>query len=791
MRMIKNYFRIAWRNVVRNKTFSVLNIAGLALGMASSLLMMLWVKDEVSKDAFHAHGDRLYYIYERQYHDGVIDAGYFTPGQLAEEMKTTLPEVEYAANISWTSLETFDGNEKILKKEGLYAGKDFFAMLSYPLLYGDPATALSTPSDIAISKSMAEDFFGSVQQAAGKSIRFHNKYDLRVAAVFDDIKPNSSMQFQYVINWETFLTDNEWAKEWGNNGPSTAFRLREGTDATAFAKKIETFLDLYNKEQSDNFRIKLSMQKYQERYLQSNFKNGEIVGGRIQYVKLFSIVAVFVLLIACINFMNLTSARAIKRAKEIGVRKVVGALRSALIGQFISEALVVVAFAFAFAILVVVAVLPVFNSVTNKQMVLPYTDATFWTVVLTCVGITGLLSGSYPAVYLSSFRPATVLKGSFKSGSGAVWFRKGLVVFQFVLSILLIIGTVVVSLQVNYIQSASLGYDRQDLIYINLEGTLPKQYETFKKQVLASPGVQTVSRISQTPTSIENGTHGVQWEGKDPNSSIMFTQASIGFDFAKAMRVSMAAGRDYSEDFPSDSAAYIVNEAAVKVFGYKDPIGMPLTFWDKQGTIVGVIKDFHFTSLHTAIRPIILRMGEHENWGLALIKTEPGRAKDVLVSLEKICKTLNPAFPFSYQFSDEEYAKMYQSEQVVSKLSRVFAFLAIFIACLGLLGLAMFTTEQRTKEIGIRKVLGASMMSLFGLLSKEILLLVATALVIATPLAWFTMNNWLGEYAYHITLAWWIFIVAGILAVTIALATVSVQTFKALVINPARSLRSE
>lgn len=791
MRLIKNYFLIAWRNVIKNKTFSVINIAGLALGMACSLLITLWVRDEKNIDAFHANSDRLFALYERQFHDGIIDAGYYTPGLLAEEMKATLPEVQYAANIAWINLETFEAGNKILKEQGTFAGADFFALFSYPLLYGSPATALKTSSDIAISRKMAEDFFGSVREAAGKSIRYKNRVDFRIAAIFENVPPNSSMKFDYVINWETFLSENGWAKDWGNNGPSTVLMLREGTDAAAFATKIEKFLDLYNKEQTDNFRIRLSMQRYTDRYLQSNLKNGEIAGGRIQYVRLFGIVAIFVLLIACINFMNLTSARAIKRAKEIGVRKVVGAVRGVLIGQFISEALLIVAFAFAVAVAAVALVLPAFNNITEKHMALPYADVSFWATLVLFAVLTGLLSGSYPALYLSSFKPVTVLKGSFKSGSGAVWFRKGLVVFQFMLSILLIIGTMVISKQVGYIQSVKLGYDRENLVYIPLEGDLTAKYKLFKTQALNSPGVRTVTRISQTPTSIENGTHGVVWEGKTPGAAIQFTQASIGFDFAKAMNVVMAGGRDFSESFPSDSAGYIVNETAVKVFGYKDPIGMPLTFWEKKGTIVGVIKDFHFTSLHNAIEPLVLRMGENEDYGMALVKTEAGKTKEALAGLEKICKELNPAFPFSYQFSDEEYNKMYRSEQVVSKLAGVFAFLAIFISCLGLLGLAMFTTEQRTKEIGIRKVLGASMGSLFALLSKEIMILVAVALVIASPVAWLSMDSWLSAYAYHITLAWWMFIVAGVLAIAIALATVSVQTFRALIVNPVRSLRTE
>ena len=789
--MIRNYFKIAWRNLSKNKAFSIINILGLALGMTSSLLIMLWVGDEKAMDAFHQSDKNLYSVFERQYHDGQIDAGHYTPGVLPAEMKLTLPEVEYASGLAWNNLSTFEANDKILKQDGNFAGPDFFNMFSFHLLKGTPETALKNPVDIAISRKMAEDFFGSADAAVDKSIRYQNRKDMKVTAVFENVPENSSIKFDYLINWETFLENESWAKDWGNNGPNTFLVLKEGTDVAAFEKKISTFLDLYNKDQNDNFRIKLGLQKYSELYLHSNFKDGELVGGRIQYVKLFSIVAVFVLLIACINFMNLSTARSVKRAKEIGIRKVVGAFRGSLIRQFISEALLTVWFAFMLAMLLVVLILPVFNELTRKQIELPIADPNFWLTLIGLTILTGFVSGSYPALYLSSFNPARVLKGSLKFSISALWLRKGLVVFQFVLSIMLIIGTIVISGQVNYVQSINLGYDRENLIYIPLEGELTRKYKVFKDEALAKSGIQDVSRITQAPTSIQNGTSGVQWEGKDPNSAIQFTQTAIGFDFIKTMKLEMKEGRDFSKDFASDSVGYLINEKALAIFNYKDPIGMPLTFWDTKGTIVGVIKDFHFNSLHVDINPLVLRMGEKANWGWALVRTEPGKTKEALANLEKICKELNPQFPFTYKFSDEEYDKMYKSEQVVSKLSNGFAFLAIFISCLGLLGLAMFTAEQRTKEIGIRKVLGASMVSLFNLLSKEILLLVAVALLIASPLAWYTMTDWLKGFAYRIDVAWWIFVLAGLLAILIALLTVSFQTIKALLANPVNSLRTE
>jgi putative ABC transport system permease protein len=787
--MIKNYFKIAWRNLFKNKTFSLINISGLALGMTCSLLIMLWVTDERSVNRFHSNDKNLYSIYERQYHDGQVDAGHYTPGILAQEMKLKFPEIEYASGMAWNELSTFEANDKILKEEGDFGSPDFFALFTYPLIQGDIANALKTSVDIAVSRKMANDFFGSPEEALGKSIRYQNRKDLKITAVFENVPVNSSRKFDFIINWETFLENNGWAREWGNNGPNTFLVLREGTDLTAFRERIKHFIDLYNKE--ENFRIELDIQKYSEMYLYSNFKNGEISGGRIQYVVLFSIIAVFILLIACINFMNLSTARSVKRAKEIGIRKVVGAIRGSLINQFIGEALLTVALAFVISVLMVVLLLPLFNDITQKHIILPITSISFWVGITVLMIITGFISGSYPALYLSSFNPAGVLKGSLKFTNAALWFRKGLVVFQFVLSIVLIIGTIVVSMQVDYIQSINLGYEKENLIYIPMEGDLVKKYELLKQQALTQPGISGVSRITQTPTAIQNGTGGVQWEGKDPNSMLQFTQAAVGYDFVKTMQLQMADGRDFSKNFATDSAGYIVNEKAVKIFNYKDPIGMPLTFWQKKGVIVGVIKDFHFNSLHVPIEPLVLRLEENARYGHLLVRTEPGKTREALASLEKLCKELNPQFPFTYEFSDEEYDKLYKSEQIVSKLANIFAFLGIFISCLGLLGLAMFTAEQRTKEIGIRKVLGASMTSLFGLLSKELLLLVAVALVIATPLAWFTMNDWLKDYAYRIAIAWWIFAIAGILAILIALITISFQTIKALLINPVSSLRSE
>ena len=720
--MLKNYLLVALRNFRKNKIFSAINIVGLALGMACSLLILLWIRDEWNMNKFNKYSSRLYSVYERQYYDNKVDAFTATPGVLADEMKRVLPEVQLASNFAWEDLTTFQVGDHIMQETGNHAGTDFFKMFSYKILAGNAATALNTPSTIAISGKMARDFFGGPESAMGKTIRYENHKDFTVSAVYE-IPENASEHFDFLINWHAFLEDNGWAKEWGNNGPGTFILLKPGTDPVAFEKKITRFLDNYNKEQGKGFRVELGIQLFEDRYLHANFSpTGKIEGGRVQYVNLFSLIAIFILLIACINFMNLTTARSIKRSREIGVRKVVGALRSSLMKQFIGEAILLAFISMVLAMVIVILVLPAFNNLTQKQIHFPYANGSFWLSISLLTLITGLVSGSYPAIFLSAFKPVLVLKGALKLSSGSVWFRKGLVVFQFVLSIILIIGTIVISRQINFIQNTNLGYDRENLIYVPLSGDLTKQYDYFKQQALQMPGIKTVSRISQTPTEISNSTYGVDWDGKDPNSKPMFTQAAIGYDFVKTMDIKMLDGREFSKDYPTDSVGYIINEEALKKIGFKNPVGSRLTFWNKKGTVVGVVKDFHFNSLRIPVTALVLRLGEADDYGNILVKTKPGQTKQALASLEKLCIKLNPKFPFSFQFSEDEYQKLYTSEQMVGRLSYCFSILAIFISCLGLLGLAMFTAEQRTREIGIRKVLGASVASLFRLLSKEFLL---------------------------------------------------------------------
>jgi len=518
---------------------------------------------------------------------------------------------------------------------------------------------------------------------------------------------------------------------------------------------------------------------------------GKALGIRAHAVKLFGIIALFILVIACVNFMNLTTARFMKRAKEIGIRKVAGAVRLSLIKQFIGEAILIAFFSLTIALAIVLLLLPAFNALTQKHISLPVANPSFWLIILTLALVTGLVAGSYPAIFLSSFDPIKVLKGSIKAGPRAAFFRKALVVFQFTLSIVLIIGTIVVSQQINYIQTKNLGYDKNNVISIPLQGNLLNKYTTFKEEAVNIPGVQVVTRISQIPTKLTSGTSDVDWQNKNPDEKNLFVWAAVGYDFVKTLDLQLLEGRDFSKDYPTDSSGYLLNESALKVINYKNPVGKQFTFWGKQGTIIGIVKDFHFNSLHDPIQPLILRMREAESSGNALVRIEPTKTQQALRSLGALSGQFNPKFPFTYQFLDEAYSSLYTSEQMINKLSGYFAIIAIFICCLGLLGLVMFTAEQRIKEIGIRKVLGAKTASIFGLLSKDFLVLVFIAFIIASPLAWWSANNWLTGFAYRITISWWMFLLAGFLAMVIALVTISVQALKAAMANPLKSLRTE
>lgn len=789
--MLKNYLKTALRNLWHNKGFSAINISGLALGMACGLLILLWVEDEKSYDAFPAKKDRLFVVYKRGIAGDKVGASYSTAGLLAREIKKQFPQVEAASPLAWKEENTVSVGEKILKEDVNHADADFFKMFSYPLLEGDAEHALSGPQSMAISRKMADDLFGSPAAAIGQTVRYQNQQDYTVTAVFENLPSNVSYHFDCLINWQAFMKENDWLRGWGNSGPSTFIELKPGADAAVVEKQLTRFIDKYQVPTS-TFRVELGLQKYSDQHLYGNLETGYPAGGRIEYVRLFTSIALFILLIACVNYMNLTTARSMQRAREIGVRKVMGAARALLIRQFIGEALLTTVLAAVMAGLLISAVLPAFNVLTVKHIPLPFHNLRFWESLLLLTLVTGLLSGLYPAFFLSGYHPVRVLKGALlMGGKGSLSLRKGLVVFQFTLSIVLILSTVLIGRQIRYIGDKDLGYDRDNLVYIPVEGDLGAKYDLFKNAALQLPGVVGVTATTDDLTNLQNDTRDLDWDGKDAGRIFAFAEAGVAYDFTATMKLQLLQGRDYSKDFPGDSNAYIINETALAQIGYKNPIGRYLSFWNMKGKIIGVVKDFNFESMHSTIRPIVFHQTRGSDAGAVIVRLQAGQTAQALRGLGQLAKEVNPKFPFTYQFADEQYAKLYQSEQVTGSLAVVFAGLAIVISCLGLLGLSMFSAERRAKEISIRKVLGAGAASLFGLLTLEFLLLIGLAFTIAVPLGWWWMHSWLQHYAFHTDIPWWLFATAGVMAVGVAMVTILFQTVRAVMVNPAVRLRSE
>jgi len=787
--MIKNYLKTAWRNLLSNKMFSLINISGLALGMTCALLIMLWIKDETRMDKFHANGKRLFRVMENQYYEGSISTFTATPGIFAENVVKDIPEIQLASQALWEEEPLFTVGDKFFKEKGRYVQKDFLRMFSFKLVKGDPNTALARPDAVVISKMLAEKYFGR-QDPVGKLINVDNEQNVIVTGVLDEVPKTSSLQFDFLMSYDIWFKKNDWAKEWGNNGPLCYVMLGPNASSDKVNAKIKNYLKTKNKDSN----VELFLQNYGESYLYSDWDNGKQTGGRIEYVRIFSIVAVIILVIACINFMNLATARSLKRAREIGVRKVVGAGKRQLIAQFMGESLFVSFLAICLSLLIVALLIPSFNALTDKKLELDFSNPFFLLLLLGLTLVTGIISGSYPSLFMSSLKPIIVLKGILKFNTGATLFRKGLVVFQFALSIVLILGMIVIYRQIDYIHNKNLGFAKEDLLYIPLEGALQKSYPTFKDELLRQPGIKSVSSSQSGPLEVGSSTQGVRWPGKDTTKLILFSTNPITYDYIKTMGIQLKEGRDFDPSFSLDTNNYLVNEAALRKIGYKDPIGKELTMWGDKGSIVGVMKDYHHNSLHVPIEPLILRLFKkswNSYWGNVLVRTEKGKTKQAIASMEKTYRQFNPGFPFRYFFTDAEMLKNYKAEHTVSKLSKYFAFLAIFISCLGLFGLVTFTAQQRVKEIGIRKVLGASVSGIVRMLSKDFIKLVLLAAVIAFPVAWWAMNRWLGDFAYRVHIGWWVFVASGIAAMLIALLTVSFQAIKSAIASPVKSLRTE
>jgi putative ABC transport system permease protein len=810
MSLYKHYILVALRNMLRYQIFSGINILGLALGMTCCLFIFLWVQDERRVDNFHASGDRLYSLYYTHSAHGETTAGYAIPyfmfsnsekprrdATMAEDMLGEIAGIQYATpyatsyELPWGHPMTFQVGETIHKLQGSSATSDFLKMFSFPIIAGDREKPLGDVSSIAVSHKMARMFFDSPEAAIGKSIRYEDVRDFMITAVFEDVPQESSLQFDYLINWEAAsmggveFSDNKWP---------TYIQLEPDADAAAVQAKVRGFLERRKPEKAE-FTVALGMQPFRDQYLVSNFINGVPRGGRIEYVRIFTGVAIFILLIACINFMNLATARSLKRAKEVGVRKVVGSSRSHLIAQFFGESILLSFLALACSLLIVHVLLPGFNTYTGKNIESPFHTPASWAFMAILMVVTGLAAGSYPALFLSSLKPARILKGILRFSPGATRFRKGLTVFQFALSIMLVIATLVVSQQTHYVQTINLGYNKENLLYMRIEGEMGKfeKYAAFKTQALGMPGIAMVDRSSEAPHAMGFViAEPIHWEGQQEGEEVGFKPTSVGFDFIRLMDLKIADGRDFSRSHATDSAdAFLVNEEAVRQMKMKDPLGKWVSAWQKKGHIIGVLKDYHTHSLHEPIKPLIMDVKEYEYFGVIVVRTEPGKTREAIASLEKAYHDTNPHYPFAYQFLDQEYAKLYQSEEIITRLSNTFALLAIVISCLGLLGLVMYSAEQRTKEIGIRKVLGARVSHIVGLLSSDFLVLVLIAFAVAAPVAGYFMWQWLQQFAFRIDLSWWIFALAGGLALMVACLTISVQALRSAMANPVKSLRSE
>lgn len=787
--MFKNYLKTALRNFWRQKTYSSINMVGLSVGLACSFLIFLWVKHELSYDQFHEHGAQIHRVMRNYSSNNKIYTWSATPMPLAKVLEEEYPEVTHAILTTWTQKKLLSKADKVFRENGIYASPAFFEVFTFPIIQGSSQTALSEPNAIAISEGLARKYFGTdwaSKSIIGQSLTLNHRKDYTVQAVFKDVPSNSSLGFKFVLPMADYLADKKWLEHWGNNSLRMYVKLQEGVVLADFNAKVEKVILKYHK----SARATVFLQPFLDMHLYSEFKNGKLVGGGIEYVRLFTVVALFILLIACINFMNLATARSTQRAREVGVRKAVGASKLRLAGQFMGESMLMTVFAAILALGLVELLLPQFNEMTRKSLVADWLDINTLPVFLGIALLTGLLAGSYPAFYLSGFNPVTILRGAFKAGAGAGFLRQGLVTFQFALTILLIIGTLTVYEQMTYIRGKNLGLDRENLITMTLEGPIKKQYDVFKQELLRLPGIQMVTASNQNPLSVGNSTSDPKWQGKDPEAELLFHIINSNFDFVETMKMNVIQGRSFDKAFASDTSSYVINAEMARVMDMDNPVGTTLKFWGDEGQIIGVVDDFHFSSLYSSFEPLIIRLDPPETWRL-YVRTGEGQTDAALASLETVFKKFNANYPFEYRFMDEDFERMYRKEKLMGSLALSFAILAIFISCLGLFGLASFTAEQRTKEIGVRKVLGASVSNLILLLSKEFLRLVAVAFVFAAPMAYYLMSGWLDDFAYRINLGGGVFVFAGLLAFVIAWATVSYQAFKVASANPITSLRYE
>ncbi len=785
--MFKNYIKIAFRNLQRHKMYSALNIIGLAVGITCSLLITLWVLDELSYDKFHTHADRLYRIEFDQNYSGQLFHVNVSPHPMAPALVEEIPEVENATRVNPMGELLVKHAEKTFFEDSVLAvDPSFLEMFSYPLLQGDERTVLANPHSIVLTEDRARTYFGH-GDPIGKTLNINNQLDLTVTGVMKNIPKTGYLQFDALVPYELLRTLGWDLDQWDNNTTLTFALLRINTEPESAALKVHALVTKHDSGEDQTY----SLRPLTQIHLYSYFGFGD-KRSNAQYVVLFSSIAVFVLLIACINFMNLSTARSVKRAREVGMRKVVGALKRQIVTQFYSESCIFTFLALTLALLCVHLALPVFNALTGKDITFAnLAGGSTPFVVLGILMATGFIAGSYPALFLSSFHPVRVLKGTMSSGVSGAIFRKILVVVQFSLSISLIIGTGIVYRQLDYMKEKTLGFETDHLLAIQMRGSVMNSYSALKKELLKQPGVVAVSASNNKPSGIYSNAGGADWEGKDPERDVSVHFASVDYDYFETADMEMAGGRSYSLDFPSDSeSAYVVNEELQRLMGFDSAVGKQFTFGERPGTIIGVVKDFHFLPLTKKIEPLVLLLRPQYCRHL-LIRIQPENVAATLDGIEKTWSGVAPGFPFDYEFINEDFEVMYQTEQRMGSVLKYFSFLAVFVACLGLFGLASFAAEQRTREIGIRKVLGASIPKIALLLCREFTQLVLLANIVAWPVVYLAMRNWLAGFAYRTSIGWEIFFLSGVVALFIALFTVSYQALRAALSNPARALKYE
>jgi putative ABC transport system permease protein len=795
--MIKNYFKVAWRNLVKNKGYSAINIGGLAVGMAVAILIGLWVYDELSYNKYHTNIDRIAQVMQHANYNGKIETQVANPALMGPEIRSKFgSDFKYVVQSSWTGGHLLSVGDKHISKVGIFFEPDAPEMLSLKMLKGTRA-GLKDPYSIMLSESAAESVFGK-ENPINKTIKFDRTYDVKVTGVYEDLPDNTTFrEIKIMMPWKLWQIQNPWAEKmeepWGSNFSQTFVQIADNADMAKVSLKIKNVkLDNVGADEK-KYQWIVFLQPMSKWNLYNEFKNGKNTGGSIQYVRMFGIIGIFVLLLACINFMNLSTARSEKRAKEVGIRKTVGSLRWQLIKQFFAESYLVVLIAFILSLGLVKLLLPLFNDIAGKKIVIDWLNPLFWTFSLLFIIITGLLAGSYPALFLSSFQPLKVLKGTFRAGKMASVPRKVLVVTQFTVSVALIIGTIIIYQQINHAKNRPVGYTRSGLVNMGMEKEIQEHFETVRNELKGSGAIEEMAASNSPLTQVWNTNGGFDWEGKDPNLAVDFPNSRVSYEFGKTVQWKIKnGGRDFSRDFGTDSAAFIINESAAKFLGFDNPVGKVLKWNDRPFTIIGVVNDIMQESPFYPVRPSLYHIDKYDNMYNLILRLNPKQSvQQSLAVIEKVWKKYVPAVPFDYKFVDEEFGNKFREEERIGKLASYFAVLAIFISCLGLFGMASFVAEQRTKEIGIRKVLGASVVNVWRLLSKEFVLLVILSCVLAAPIAYYYLKGWLENYDYRVTIGWQVFVWAAATALLITLITVSFQAIKAALANPVKSLRTE